>query len=153
MKPTVVVTGDAAGNTIIPSKDNAEYGYIRVEQKRVIIDERGWARKKTVSALIPGTIADLKEIGWAAGEFIEGKVQILESLTPFNKKDPERDYKIAGKTGIVCCLDGNPIYRKTLYNPNPDAKDETIQHNNTEAIKAKYKELEAAASEEDLEKA
>jgi len=153
MKSTVKVTGDAAGNIITPAKDNSEYGFIRVEQTRVVIDDRGWARKKTISALIPGLISDLKEFGWKAGEVVEGKVQILESLTPFNKKDPERDYKIAGKTGIVCCVDGEPIYRKTLYNPNPEAKDETIQHNNTEAIKAKYKELEAAASEENLDNA
>ena len=66
MNSKVKVTADAIGNVVIPSKNNADWGHIRVQQERIVIDERGIARKKTVSALIPGLINDLKSFGWKA---------------------------------------------------------------------------------------
>jgi len=110
----------------------------------MIIDERGFARKKRVSALIPGTVQDLKGFGWNASEQVEGKIIIKESTTPFNSEDPERDYKIAGKTGIVCTIDDEPIYRKAFFTFDLRAGDTTLAHTNSEHIKAAY----AASSEE-----
>jgi hypothetical protein len=141
MNSKVKVTADAAGNVIVTSKNNPEFGYIRVEQDRMVIDERGFARRKTVSALIPGTVSDLKSFGWTKGAEVSGKIVIKEQTTPFNSKDPERDYKIAGKTGIVCCLYGEPIYRKLFYSLDANASDVVIAHDNGEAIKAAYAEL------------
>lgn len=146
---TVVVTADGAGNSVVPSKNNPEWGHIRVEQDRIVIDDRGFGRKKRVSALIPGLIVDLKSFGWKASDKIEGCVYFKEQLTPFNPKEPERDYKIAGKTGVICCIDGEPIYRKTFYNKNPDTQDvfildeqgQPMTHNNGDAIRAAYLEL------------
>ena len=137
----VRVTADAAGNVIIPSQKNPEWGYIRVQQTRMVIDDRGFARKKEVSALIPGTIADLKGFGWTKGAEVEGKIIVKEQLTPFNTEDPERDYKVAGETAVVCCVDGEPIYRKAFYTLNQNAHDVTIEHTNGEDIKAAYAEL------------
>ena len=136
----VKVTADAAGNVIVSSKNNSEWGYIRVEQTRMVIDERGFARKKTVRAIIPGTIEDLKGFGWKKGEEVEGKIVIKERLEAFNDETPEKDYKIAGSTGIVCCVDGQPIYRKAFYSLNMNAHDETVEHDNGDAIKAAYAE-------------
>jgi hypothetical protein len=141
MNSKVRVTADAAGNVIVPSKNNSEWGHIRVEQTRMIIDDRGFARKKTVSALIPGTINDLKGFGWSKDQEVEGKIVVKERLDAFNTEEPERDYKIAGDTGIVCCQNGQPIYRKAFYTLNMNAYDETIEHTNGEDIKAAYAEL------------
>ncbi len=141
MNSRVKVTADPAGNVIIASTSNPDWGYIRVEQNRMIIDERGFARKKTVSALIPGKLEDLKAFGWTANQEVEGKIVVKERLTPFNEDQPERDYKIAGDTGIVCCQYGEPIYRKAFYTLNMNAYDETIEHTNGEDIKAAYAEL------------
>ena len=154
---TVKVTADIAGNVIIPSKNNMEWGHIRVEQEKMVIDDRGFARKKKVSALISGTINDLKGFGWNANEMIEGHVVFKEQLKPFNKKDPERDFKIAGKTNIVCCIDGEPIYRKTFYTQLDDARNTYItdefgnilNHTNGEAIREAY--LELSEKEESVE--
>jgi hypothetical protein len=123
MKNSVKVTADEAGNVIVKSKTNPEYGHIRVEQTRMLIDNSGFARKMKLSALIPGTVEDLAGFGWDAGEAVEGKIIVRQSLAPFNKKDPERDYKIAGETGIVCCVDGEPIYRKHFYTADSTATD------------------------------
>jgi hypothetical protein len=138
MSNKVKVTADEAGAVIVISDGNSEYGHIRVIQERVIFDDRGWARKKPVSALVPGTVEDLKSLGWVNHQELEGKVIVKESLKPFNPKDPDRDLKIAGKTGIICCQDGKPIYRKTFYNEASNAGDILIEHTNGEDIRNAY---------------
>jgi hypothetical protein len=49
------------------------------------------------------------------GQMLEGTIVIKESLTPFNEKDPTRDLKVAGSSGILCKVGNDPIYRKTVY--------------------------------------
>lgn len=144
MKTKVKVLGNN-GSAIVPSKNNKEYGHIRLEQDRLVVDEEtGFARPKTISALMPGTIADLRKFGWTPGQEVDGTLVIKEQTTPFNTKDPDRDLKIAGKTGVVCVKDGEKIYRKVFYSPNPDAQDVTVEHTNKEEIKQAYAELKAA---------
>jgi hypothetical protein len=146
----VIVTADAAGNVIVPSQKSSDWGHIRVTQDRMIVDDNGFARKKTLSALIIGTLVDLKGFGYAKGQEIEGRIVFKESLEPFSPKDPERDYKKAGKTGIVCCQDGQPIYRKNFYKQDADAADICVEHTNGDDIKAAYavlKEEEVKAGE------
>jgi hypothetical protein len=145
----VIVTADKADNVIVPSKKNPEWGHIRVEQIRMVVDDRGFARKKPVSALIHGTVSDLKGFGWVKGQEVEGKVIIKEQLIPFNEKDPERDYKIAGETGIVCCVDDQPIYRKAFYTTNEKAGDVFEAHTNTDAIKEAYNKLKNPETSDD----
>jgi hypothetical protein len=139
----VRVTADAAGNVIVPSKKNPEWGHIRVEQIRMVVDDRGFARKKPVSTLIHGTINDLKGFNWVKGQEVDGKVIIKEQLIPFNEKDPERDYKIAGETGIVCTKDDQPIYRKAFYTTNESAGDVFEAHTNTDVIREAYAKVKA----------
>ena len=154
MDSKVKVTADDAGNVIIPSKNNPEWGHIKVKMDRIVIDDRGFARLKPVTALIPGKVNDLKAFGWHANQEVEGVIFFKEQLTPFNPKEPKRDYKIAGKTGIVCCLDGQPIYRKTFYSKDPKTKDvfivdehgNPVSHNNGDDIRAAYAELKQKES-------
>lgn len=149
MKSKVIVAADAAGNVVVPSVNNPEWGHIRVTQKRVMIDERGFARPKTASALIAGTVKDLKAFNWKAGQELGGTIYYKEQLEPFNKKDPKRDMKIAGKTGIPCCVNGEVIYRKGFYTTNPNQDDVYIldeygcivTHDNGDAIREAYKNL------------
>ena len=149
MNSKVKVTADAAGNVVIPSKSNSEWGHIRVEQDRMTTDDRGFARRRKVSALIPGLIVDLKCYGWKANQEVDGTIVFKEQLEPFNPKEPERDYKIAGKTGVVCTIEGRPVYRKTFFKEDSKAKDvhivtedgEILTHDNGDAIRAAYKEL------------
>ena len=148
MNKSVKVTANEAGQVVNISKNNAEYGWIRVSQERTIF-EGGWARKKTLSALISGETADLKSMGLHAGQELPGKIVVVESLEPFNSDNPDKDYKVAGNTGIVCCLDGQPIYRKTFYTEDASASDTLIAHNNGEAIKEAYAKFEAAGEAAD----
>lgn len=137
METKVIVTADK-NNNVITQCNNPLWGYIRVEQTRIVIDENGFARMKKLSALIPGTVKDLNCFGWEDKQQVEGKIVIKESLTPFNKIDPERDLKIAGISGVVCRKDEAPIYRKHFFNVSANANDDLIEHTNGEEIKAAY---------------
>lgn len=138
MDTKVLVTADKAGSVIIKSESNPEYGHIRVEQTRMVIDDNGFARRKKLSALIAGTVEDLAGFGWSANQLVDGKIIVKESLEPFNKKEPARDYKIAGDSGIVCSVEDQPIYRKHFYTMSSKSEDVSVEHDNGEAIQAAY---------------
>jgi len=131
----VKVTADASGNVIGVSQNNPEYGYIRVEQQAIQINDQGWLRNSKRSALIKGKLADLLETGYKQSTELPGKIVVVESLTPFNPENPDRDLKVAGSTGIVCRVDDQPIYRQSFYTTNPNAFDELISHDNTDEIR------------------
>lgn len=139
MSKKVKVTADAAGNVIVRSSNNPEYGHIRVEQVKMMLDDNGFARKKKLSALIPGTVEDLAFFEWSANQEVEGTIIVKESLEPFNTRNPERDYKVAGQSGIICKMDDYPIHRKNFYVLDATAQDSLIEHTNTEEIQAAYK--------------
>ena len=142
MNSKVTVTADeSTGAVVVISKNNPEWGHIRLQQVRSTFDENGFTRKKAISALVHGTVEDLKSFNWTEGKELPGMIAFKESLEPFNMNQPERDYKIAGKTKVVCCVDGQPVYRKTFYTLNTSTEDVAVAHNNTEDIKAAYAQI------------
>ena len=124
----VIVTGDQNGRVVTPAGEN--FGYIRVEKSTDTFTDRGFAIKKTVSALIFGKYDVLKSFGWQDGQEIDGTIVIKESLIPFNKKNPEKDLKVAGKSNVPCTKGGRNIYRRAVYTPDANAVDELIKHDN-----------------------
>ena len=138
MNSKVIVTADKTGNVITPSENNPEWGYMRVEQSRVIIDDQNFARRSNISALIYGKTTELQGFGWVAGTELPGRIIIQESTTPFNTKSPEKDLKRAGDSGIVCMFGADPIYRKNFYKNDPSTSDSTLEHTNGDEIKAAY---------------
>lgn len=145
MNKAVVVTGDAQGNVITISS-NPEFGYIRVEQLRIIFGEDGFARPRKVTALIHGQTSFLKSLGLKKGEELpNGRIVIQESLLPFSKDEEQqkREIKIAGKTGIVCSFQGAPIYRRHIYDDSNRFREELVQHDNVDQIREAFKALEA----------
>ena len=135
MQNKVQIIPDELGNVIRVSQNNADYGHLRLQQERVIFGNTGWVNKKTVSTLLHGKVEDLRDMGLQNMTELPGKIIINESLEPFNTNDPDRDLKIAGKTGIICCQDGQPIYRKTMYVSDVNAEDTLVAHNNGDAIR------------------
>tara|TARA_R100001463_G_scaffold82633_1_gene137261 strand:+ start:3098 stop:3712 length:615 start_codon:yes stop_codon:yes gene_type:complete len=131
----VRVSPDDQGNVIRVSKNNPEYGVIRLEQPRVVFNTQGWVNNKKVSALIHGKVEDLQSLAFNADTELPGKIVVREQTVAFNSKDPDRDLKIAGDTGVVCCRYGEPIYRKSFYVTNEEESDIFIAHTNTEDIK------------------
>ena len=88
--------------------------------------------------MIPGTLSELQDSGFFAGQQLDGKIVVEESLEPFNAKTPERDLKVAGDTGVVCTLGGFPIYRRTKFTLDGNAQDTLIKHDNVEQLRAAY---------------
>jgi len=138
MNSKVVVLGNEAGGVVNTSENNPNYGYVRVQQTRTLIDDNGFLRRKPVSALIPGTMEELQDSGFFPGQELPGKIVIEESLEPFNSKTPQRDLKIAGETGIVCTLGGMPIYRRTKFSFAGNAEDKLIKHDNVQELRSAY---------------
>jgi hypothetical protein len=133
-----VVADSTTGAVINVSTTNPVYGYVRLEQKRSVVDDNGFLRVKPVSTLLHGTVTELTSAGFYAGQELSGQVVVQESLTPFNDKAPQKDLKVAGSTGIVCTLEGAPIYRRTMYKTDINAQDTTIKHDNVEQLRAAY---------------
>ena len=106
----VNVSADELGNVIRQSNNNSEYGFIRLTQKRVTFGGSSWVKSSDLSTILHGKLDDLQDLGLKATDSLTGKIIIKESIVPFNNNDADRDLKIAGETGIVCSVDGQPIY-------------------------------------------
>ena len=147
MQSKVVVKADeTTGSVINVSTKNSLYGFIKVEQVKTIIDDNGFLSAKPISALIIGSLLDLKLTGFYAGQKLDGKIVIEESLTPFNEKNAEREIKVAGDTGILCTVEGQPIYRRTRFSYNANITDTFIKHDNIEELRAAYSPLKNVVS-------
>ena len=57
-------------------------------------------------------------------------------MEPFNKSNPDYDFKVVPGTGVICTVDGEPIYRRTLWDPTGNVTDTFIAHDNKEEIMA-----------------
>ena len=139
------VSPDEQGNAIRVSKNNSDYGHVRLTQDRVIFNANGWVNKKTLTTLIHGTVEDLQSMNFSTDAPLNGKIVVREQLEAFNEKDGDRDLKMAGNTGIVCCAHGEPIYRKTFYDASGTMEDTYVAHTNGDAIR------EANAGDNELE--
>jgi hypothetical protein len=147
MNSKVIVTADATTNSVVNVSENPEWGYLRVEQIRTMVDDNGFLKRKSVSAIVPGLLSDLQASGFFAGQQLDGKIVVEESLEPFNKKTPERDLKVAGETGIVCTYGGLPIYRRTKFSLDGSMQDTLIKHDNVEELRAAYANSQRANTE------
>lgn len=136
MSYQVNVSSNEDGGVITLSKNNPEFGFIRVTQRRLVINKKGWVNMKELSALVQADVETLKSLDWVANQKLAGNIVIKESLEPFNNEYANKDLKVAGDTGIVCCLDGQPIYRKCFYDPTGNDPDSLVQHNNSVEIKS-----------------
>ena len=135
MQSKVNIQADDMGNVVRQSNTNSEYGHVRLTQTRTTFGNGGWVKKSNLSALLQGRLEDLQEIGFESMDSLPGKIIFKEQLEPFSTNDPDRDLKKAGDTGIICCIDGQPIYRKTFFVADVTAQDVSLAHNNGQAIK------------------
>lgn len=145
MNSTVKVVADATTGAVVRvSETNPEFSSVRLEQVRTVIGNNNFIERKVVSTLLQGATADLTAMGFYAGQELPGTIVIEESLTPFNKKTPERDLKVAGETGIVCTVGGQPIYRRAVYSTASNAQDTLIKHDNVEQLRSAYAQANSA---------
>jgi len=135
MQSKVNIIADDMGNVIRQSNKGSEYAFVRLQQERVTFGNNNWLKKSNISTLLQGKLEDLQSLQLDQMKSIPGKIVIREQLTPFNENDPDRDLKYAGDTGIICCQDGEPIYRKTFFVADVNAQDVLVAHTNGSDIK------------------
>jgi hypothetical protein len=133
-----VVANATTGAVVNVSENNPEYGFVRLEQVKAVIDDNGFLKNRTISTLMQGEVADLQALSLFSGQELPGRIRIQESLEPFSSKNPDRDLKVAGETGIVCTKGGAPIYRKTAYDPTGSKEETFVQHDNIAELRAAY---------------
>lgn len=126
-----IVTG--RGGKIIHQNTNGNH-FIQLQQTVVHIQDTGFVRSSHRNFLVKGNLSDLQALEWDKDTQLEGNIVVEESLKPFNEKSPEYDLKFAGDTGVVCTLDGSPIYRRTIWDPYGELADTLVKHNNQEEI-------------------
>ena len=131
----VSVNADEQGNAIRVSKNNPEYGHVRLTQEKVSFNTQGWVNRKVLSTLVHGKVDDLQALGFNPNQEMPGNIVVREQTEAFSSNDPERDLKIAGETGIVCCAHGEQIYRKTFYDASGIENDLLVAHTNADAIR------------------
>ena len=126
---TVNVIADANGAIISQSKNNPEYGSIRVEQNAVTFGR--WVNLSKRVAFIQGTMealqAAVSQLNLTTGSTIPGRIVIKEQFTPFYEGQSPKTF---GDSGFPCLLDGAEIYRQTYFTNSNEDQDELIQHNN-----------------------
>ena len=138
----VTIAPDEQGNVIRVSRNNPEFGHIRLVQNRTSIGTSNWVKKQNRSTLIHGTVEDLQDMGLNEAKTIAGQIVIKEQFEPFQEKDGDRDLKIAGETGVICLgintetgeIDA-PIYRKSFYSMDMNEADILIAHTNGNTIR------------------
>jgi hypothetical protein len=135
MESKVNILADDKGRVVRQSNLNSKFGHVRLQQTRVTFGNGGWVKKSNVSTLLHGTMEDLNDMGIASMKVLPGKIIIKEQVEPFSVNNQDRDLKMAGQTGIICCVDGQPIYRKTFFVADATAQDVLIAHDNGLAIK------------------
>lgn len=150
MDSKVKVVADATTELVINQSANPLFGYVRVVQTRVVMDDNSFMKRKEFSALIHGPIEDLQAVGYYAGMELPGNIVVEESLEPFNKKGPNKP-KTAGDSNVVCTLGGYPIYRRTKYTNKTNVEDVLIAHDNKAEVKAGYETTKAKAIQPNVE--
>ena len=122
-----LVTVRKENGATVRVSNNPEYGYVVLEQIASEL-KGGWISDKTLTTIIQGKTSVLESMDLSKP--LIGKIVVLESIKPFNDKQPERDLKYAGDTGIVCMDGDNPIYRKTEFTYDINKHSEFIKHTN-----------------------
>jgi len=133
---SVSISADDMGNVVRVSGNNSDYGFIRLTQSRTVLGNgvNNFVKTSNLSTILLGKVDDLVGLNFKSTDKIPGRIIIKESLTPFSSNDPDRDLKVAGETGIVCSVNGQPIYRKTFFVGNVSAEDVLVAHDNGNAI-------------------
>lgn len=130
---SVKVTTNSTGAVVIPSENNPEYGYVRVESVEPMF-VNGWLRKVVKSALIQGKTEELREV-FIPNMILPGRIQVIESLNAPEGPNSERFIKKSGTEGVILRVDDQPIYRTTMYDSTGTSTDVLLQHTNVEEVK------------------
>ena len=136
-------------DTAVIEGTNPEWCAINVMSITTSFSAQGFENQNVMSALIRRKIAGADD-KYVPGAVLNGKIAIMETLTPTDDKDESRDIKYPSaalaEAGIACTVGGKPIYQRKYYTDNLQAQDITIAHDNDEEINQQRAAIKAANS-------
>lgn len=141
--PVFINEGTDAAPNWVPTDEvviegaNPEWCAVNVMAIQSSFSVQGFENERVMSALIRR-----KTIGtndkYAPGQVLNGKIAVMETLTPTDPNDDSRDVKAPSAAhfegGIVCRLDGQSIYQRKYYTEDLTKADITIAHDNQDEI-------------------
>lgn len=133
MNNKVTVLASANETLVTVNPNNPEYGYIRVGQTLSKFSPEGWIKNENRSFLLKGRVAELQNCGLSVGQGMPGRLVRQEALEPF---DDYSQPKVAGDSGVICKVNGQPIYSRVVYDATGTMEDTLIAHDNKEEIVA-----------------
>ena len=149
MSQVQIVPNSKTGSVITAYKNNAEFGYVQLQQTAITVDG-GWVRESKRSTLLRAKM-DLLTKFVAAYKSLQlpGAIVVkeyLESEVPqdmadkfFNKELAYEDaiapyVKRAGADGVELTYGGERILRFTSYDANGSDTDVKVAHDNVVAV-------------------
>ena len=127
----VKIIANEDGQIVNVNSNSPEYGYVRIGQTISKFNPDGWISTEERYFLLKGKLEALQNSGLDSNSVLPGKLIRQESLEPF---DDYSQPKVAGTSGVVCKLNGQPIYSRVVWDQTGTAHDVLIAHDNKEEI-------------------
>lgn len=149
MSQVQIVPNSKTGSVITAYQNNAEYGYVQLQQTAITVDG-GWIRESKRSTLLRAKMDLLTKFVSAhkslqlpgaivVKEYLESEVPEDIAAKFFNKELAYEDaiapyVKRAGADGIELTLGGERILRFTSYDASGTDSDIKVAHDNVTAV-------------------
>jgi len=133
-----VVAHPETGAVITVSKNNSQYGTIRLDSENVSL-EGGFMNKSKRTAFIRGKVEDLQSLGYKAGQTLGGKIMKKESFSPFYEGQKP---KVNPSNGEIILTNGEETFLDYTYTSNANALDIWVGSTN------KVEEVQSALAEQ-----
>ena len=127
----VKIIANEDGQIVNVNSNSPEYGYVRIGQTISKFNPDGWISTEERYFLLKGKLEALQNSGLDSNSVLPGKLIRQESLEPF---DDYSQPKVAGSSGVVCKVNGQPIYSRVVWDQTGTAHDVLIAHDNKEEI-------------------
>jgi len=114
-----VIAHPETGAVITVSKNNSQYGTIRLDSENVSL-EGGFMNKSKRTAFIRGKVSDLQSLGYKAGQTLGGKIMKKESFSPFYEGQRP---KINPSNGEIILTNGEETFLDYTYTSDANAAD------------------------------
>jgi len=114
-----VVAHPETGAVITVSKNNSQYGTIRLDSENVSLEGK-FMNKSKRTAFIRGKVEDLQSLGYKAGQTLGGKIMKKESFSPFYEGQRP---KINPSNGEIILTNGEETFLDYTYTSDANALD------------------------------
>lgn len=141
--PVFINEGTEAAPNWVPTDEvaiegaNPQWCAVNVMAVQSSFSVQGFENERVMSALIRRKTVGTND-KYAPGQVLNGKIAVMETLTPTDPNDDSRDAKAPSaahaEAGIYCTVAGSPVYQRRYYTEDLTKADITITHDNQDEI-------------------